>query len=584
MNVYRTLQKTGSEPENKKTPPLPISSVGTDYTTTNQTNLPHGSALLTDTLDGSGNGSSPLKNKGITHIIHAAPKDRNSFSSHQEYINNIVNSVQNCIYLADRADIYSLTKSAELAIPLVGGEIFAGTCPKDQLAAGVVQGALNQLAQCSNLKKITFIEYNNSLFTEVFKNHSSSQAEVKKGDIRNKSLHGASVIVNAANTYVGFGGGISLAISQQVGNSGKIDSKARELIGEFYSLSKESDSGGGTKYTCPQCNNEYNTKDKPLVEGKYCSQACRKAAEPNETETCAFCSKTINVGGGESVFFYRDKSSEVKKFCSQEHVDEYKKKEKPSGPTDDLSQIRTQALSAIQTVLNSEPKLTASDLSPDCQDYENKLKQLNSENEINELKEKVLQDIQVKRKAKQEAVALDEKINSAQTEAEKVNLFKEAGKKIGEQTTEQTNKLEQIKNELAANPTQLRAAIQHEITAQMTAFEVKPEDLNSDIRTQLESLKTEQNATKIREIEKVVSQAVGKTGVNLKINLLEAEITVALQSKNQTKIKAIKTQLLQLISSPNTFYQAQKSQFQALLTKLEHKESQNQVPNKDGFP
>jgi len=55
---------------------LPISSVGTDYSKLDETNknsLLPGSALLTDTLDGSDGGSSTLNSKGITHIIHAAP-------------------------------------------------------------------------------------------------------------------------------------------------------------------------------------------------------------------------------------------------------------------------------------------------------------------------------------------------------------------------------------------------------------------------------------------------------------------------------------------------------------------------------
>jgi hypothetical protein len=53
------------------------------------------------------------------------------------------------------------------------------------------------------------------------------------GDIRNKDRHGANVIVNAANTYVGFGGGISGAIAEQVGDRTKIEIKAKELINTF---------------------------------------------------------------------------------------------------------------------------------------------------------------------------------------------------------------------------------------------------------------------------------------------------------------------------------------------------------------
>jgi hypothetical protein len=55
----------------------------------------------------------------------------------------------------------------------------------------------------------------------------------KIGDIRDKNLHGASVIVNAANTQVRFGGGISGAIAEQVGDKTKIEQKSQELIAKF---------------------------------------------------------------------------------------------------------------------------------------------------------------------------------------------------------------------------------------------------------------------------------------------------------------------------------------------------------------
>jgi len=74
--TYSALIPTKQEREYKHSPHLPISSVGTDYSKLDETNknsLLPGSALLTDTLDGSDGGSSTLNSKGITHIIHAAP-------------------------------------------------------------------------------------------------------------------------------------------------------------------------------------------------------------------------------------------------------------------------------------------------------------------------------------------------------------------------------------------------------------------------------------------------------------------------------------------------------------------------------
>ncbi|CAI2162038.1 2942_t:CDS:2 [Funneliformis geosporum] len=197
-NHFEAILATGQEPEYKTNPPLPISSVGTDYNTADQTHLPAGSALMTDTLDGSGKGDSILNSKGITHIIHAAPNPRSSFTSDQDFINCVVKSVQNSIILADRNNFECL------AIPLVGGGTYRGK--EDNHFAGEL------------------------------KNFKLKGIEVRTRDIReiNEALHKSSVIVNAANTHIGFGSGVSGAIAEQVGDKTKIEVKARELIGKFF--------------------------------------------------------------------------------------------------------------------------------------------------------------------------------------------------------------------------------------------------------------------------------------------------------------------------------------------------------------
>jgi len=258
-NKYPALVATKKKPEYKENPYLPISSVGTDYTTANETNLPAGSALMTDTLDGKGGGSSVLNNnKGITHIIHAAPKPRGDFKNDADFIRQVVKSVQNSLFLADREDIQKVNPADELAICLVGGGIYLGACPPSQLAEGIIRGAINQLAECKNLKQIIFVDYDKNpvkyfekaileKFSQEIMNNWRDKVSVLAGggDIRDKSRHGAQVIVNAANTYVGFGGGISGAIAEQVGDKGKIDQEAKKLIGKFYSLTKKEGNGGG---------------------------------------------------------------------------------------------------------------------------------------------------------------------------------------------------------------------------------------------------------------------------------------------------------------------------------------------------
>ena len=210
---------------------------------------------MTDSLDGMGNSSSVLNDKGITHIIHAVNQPYSAFNNNEQwFIDYVVKSVQNSIILADRY------KFEKLAIPFVGGGVYLGSCDPQKLAEGIIIGAVNQLEKCQNLKRISFIDWENdsnsylghafesqlnwkNLISKavardnnafgVLKSNPEKLVGYNKGDIRDKNIHGASVIVNAANTQVKFGGGISGAIAEQVGDKTKIEQKAQELIGKF---------------------------------------------------------------------------------------------------------------------------------------------------------------------------------------------------------------------------------------------------------------------------------------------------------------------------------------------------------------
>src|SRR3954452_18721977 len=142
---YPALVENKKEPEYKKTPPLKISSIGTENTK-KSTQMPDGSALLTNT----GKNSS-LKSKGINYIIHAVPRKRSSSASEEEFIEIAVKATQNSVFLAEREVI------KKLAICFVAGLIYRGSCPPEKLAKAIVEGALNQLKNSPMLSKITFV-------------------------------------------------------------------------------------------------------------------------------------------------------------------------------------------------------------------------------------------------------------------------------------------------------------------------------------------------------------------------------------------------------------------------------------------
>ncbi|CAI2195802.1 12494_t:CDS:2, partial [Funneliformis geosporum] len=129
-NNYSALVKTGQEPEDKVNPSLKISSIGTEVKK-NSSQMPDGSALLTNT----GNHSS-LKNRGINYIIHAVPRPRSSCASDEEFIEIAVKAAQNSIILADREGQEAID---ELAICLIGGEIYRGSCSSEKLAEGIIR-------------------------------------------------------------------------------------------------------------------------------------------------------------------------------------------------------------------------------------------------------------------------------------------------------------------------------------------------------------------------------------------------------------------------------------------------------------
>src|SRR3954470_8545017 len=101
-NNYPPLIKTNHEPEYKTSPPLKISSVGTEIKK-NSSQMPDGSALLTNT-----GSNSNLKNQGINCIIHAVPRSRGSCANDGEFIEIAVKAAQNSIILADREGVGKL--------------------------------------------------------------------------------------------------------------------------------------------------------------------------------------------------------------------------------------------------------------------------------------------------------------------------------------------------------------------------------------------------------------------------------------------------------------------------------------------
>jgi hypothetical protein len=105
------------------------------------------------------------------------------------------------------------------------------------LASAIVQACVSN---CSglNIRLVTFLPEDTRLFDSIVPQHlpglaSGSSMSVLQGDICHFSLHGCSAIVNAANTEVQFGAGVSGAIAKGTGCRDAIDREAKNVVKRF---------------------------------------------------------------------------------------------------------------------------------------------------------------------------------------------------------------------------------------------------------------------------------------------------------------------------------------------------------------
>jgi O-acetyl-ADP-ribose deacetylase (regulator of RNase III) len=183
--------------------------------------LPRGSALITS----SGN----LANTGIKAIIHAATGSMTkSGGDYEPTVQSIQNSVANAIQLAQ------INGFKRIAIPFIGGGIFAARLGVEPsaLAEYIVLAAKNSKGS-SEIVFVTFGDQDTGYFANAISKF-EIQAELVNGSIVDFSHHGASVIVNAANTEVIFGGGLSGVIARSTGYEKEINLEAQDKINSLF--------------------------------------------------------------------------------------------------------------------------------------------------------------------------------------------------------------------------------------------------------------------------------------------------------------------------------------------------------------
>jgi O-acetyl-ADP-ribose deacetylase (regulator of RNase III) len=180
--------------------------------------LPAGSAFYTS--------SGKLQNRGILGIIHAAT---GSSSRDGKGLSPMI--------LAQRHE------HTKIAIPFIGGAIFLSRIMTtlEELAGVIIKAAIEHKGSL----KVALVPYGDQdtqlfqkvldklLADEQYANARDGSIEICAGDITMKNIHGADVIVNAANTEAKFGGGLSGAIGHATSQQQQIDREASKIVASF---------------------------------------------------------------------------------------------------------------------------------------------------------------------------------------------------------------------------------------------------------------------------------------------------------------------------------------------------------------
>ncbi|KLL01672.1 MAG: hypothetical protein MRERC_11c025 [Mycoplasmataceae bacterium RC_NB112A] len=279
---------------------------------------------------------------------------------------------------------------------------------------------------------------------------------------------------------------------------------------------------------------------------------------------CSFCSKTINVAGGESVFFYKDKSGELKNFCSQEHMDKHKEKIAPYSETptnDNLSQAQINAETEISAVLNQNPQIADNELDY-YQKWRTELKKFTELNKIKNFKNDLITYILRKREAKrQETEHFKNDIKNAQEKnGEKLRRDLENFKKNEEKIfyKEQEKEVEYLCKKSAKEDLKsyCKSAF-NSIKEKLKNNQIKESELEKipELKNDWEKMKTGEinQPEEVVEVERKITKKVGQIGARKRFDKVIEIAHQALKSSNSQQVK-IAIQEIEKISVSNNRY------------------------------
>lgn len=176
--------------------------------------VPIGAAALTR--------SGKLEKSGIKYIIHVAS---GSMTSAKEDFRPSLAAIEQG--LKNSFKLLELKKIKKVAIPFIGSGIFRSRIglTKKQLAKKIIK-TLNSFKKRFAITIVAYSSEDYNLFNSVI---NYKEISLVKGSITNFKDHNAPVILNAANTELLFGGGLSGHIGSKTKQSKQIDQELNEL-------------------------------------------------------------------------------------------------------------------------------------------------------------------------------------------------------------------------------------------------------------------------------------------------------------------------------------------------------------------
>ncbi|KLL02533.1 MAG: hypothetical protein MRERC_1c143 [Mycoplasmataceae bacterium RC_NB112A] len=308
-----------------------------------------------------------------------------------------------------------------------------------------------------------------------------------------------------------------------------------------------------------------------------------------------------------------EKSKEKKKKPEEKETPSNPKKnpEKQKNPNDDqkpnkndkpdLTLLKNESVSAIKIALNQTPLLTNADLSPEHQDWENRISNLSEEGQINLLKNRILMDIQDRRnekikntKSRDAREIINSNLQNAQspesTIQDKEKALADNEKYEGQVVYEDAKVKEKTKNlkkEIArAKFYEYLNKVISDLDAKLKRNHLKEKDLEKETQNLIQELRNQKitDPSQLVETEIKITQAIFKEGAAKKIITFKKWAKNALKSNDETKINELKKELNEFIKSNNVYYQAKKMEARKLLEKLESHSTTNNSHTSESLP